>query len=579
MTRWVGRGLGLLVVALVILFPAVRWGAGADQTRDDATITDYAADFIVAKDGRMSVTETLRVNYPVNKHGIFRFFDLRDPNDSRVRLQPTNISVTRDGQAEPFEVLNEGRGRYRNLKIGSASSTVTGDHVYAIRYAIDGVLGPDGDGSQFYWNLVPGGWRMAIDRSRLTVHLPVKPGKVQCALGVGARNGCEAQADDKNGFTVITDRLEPSTPVTVKTALDLAAPEREHSAWPVRLDPVLGTSTIALVLLLALAGLAAWMGQMLASRSREPKPQYPLMYAPPDGLGPAQANYLFTEKVGKHDFVASVMQTAEVGATKLSRNDGGWKITDTEQKDAWDKLDPVTKYAVTTLGVRGKSFTADSSVKAGKKLKSSISGFESETTSWARHNGLMTNAGIGSMGGILVVACFLAALFLALINPFNISVLALIPGLFALFAAELLAPGSRTKRTAAGRELWSRIGGFRRVLATPSAEQRFDFSVRKDLYTAYIPWAVAFGVAEEWAEKYRLETGEEPPTPHYFGSSAGAHTGGTFASAMADDFSSTVDSAISAYEATQASSSSGSSGGGSSFSGGGGGGGGGGGSW
>ena len=98
--------------------------------------------------------------------------------------------------------------------------------------------------------------------------------------------------------------------------------------------------------------------------------------------------------------------------------------------------------------------------------------------------------------------------------------------------------------------------GFRRVLATPSSEDRFDFSGRKELYTAYIPWAVAFGVADQWAEKYRIETGEEPPTPVYFGSGYG-YTGGNFASSMADDFSSTVSSAISAYQATQSSSSSG----------------------
>ena len=113
------------------------------------------------------------------------------------------------------------------------------------------------------------------------------------------------------------------------------------------------------------------------------------------------------------------------------------------------------------------------------------------------------------------------------------------------------------------------------MLATPSGEQRFDFSGRKELYTAYIPWAVAFGVADQWAEKYRLETGEEPPAPHYLGATGG-YAGGSFAASMADDFSSTVSSAISAYEATQSSSS---SGGGGGSSGGGGGGGGGGGSW
>ncbi len=575
MTRWVVRVLGLLILALLVLFPAVRWGGGADQTTDDATITTYVADFIVSEDGRLSATETLTVNLPGIKHGIFRFFDLRDPNDSHVRLRPTNITVTRDGQTEPFEVLSEGRGRYRNVKIGSADTKVNGSHVYVIRYTIDGVLGPDGNGSQFYWNIVPGGWRMPIDQTRLTVHLPSAPGKVRCALGVDATNGCKAVADDENGFTVTTGQLNPNTPVTVKTRLETAAPARDRSVWPVRLDPVLGPSTLVLVAILLLAAFAGWFGHLLSVQTRERHPQFPLMYAPPEGLGPAQASYLFTEKVGTNDFVASILQTAEQGATTLDHTDG-WTITDTGKADGWSKLDPVSAYAATLLGVQGGSFTADTSVSAGKLLKSALSDFDDATKNWARQNKLMVTAGIGSGGGILVVLAFLATLFLAIANPANMSVIALIPGLFALFASELLAPGAGTKRTAAGRDLWSRIGGFRRVLATPSAEQRFDFSGRKELYTAYIPWAVAFGVADQWAEKYRIETGEEPPLPLYAASGYG-YGGGGFASSIADDFSSTVGSAISAYEATQSSSSS--SGGGGGFSGGGGGGGGGGGSW
>jgi uncharacterized membrane protein len=115
------------------------------------------------------------------------------------------------------------------------------------------------------------------------------------------------------------------------------------------------------------------------------------------------------------------------------------------------------------------------------------------------------------------------------------------------------------------------------MLATPSSKQRFDFSGRKELYTAYIPWAVALDCADEWAAKYRVEVGEEPPVPHYFAGAYAGSNAGAFVSSMVSDFDSTVSGAISSYNATQTSSSRG--GGGGGFSGGGGGGGGGGGSW
>ncbi|HEY4419117.1 MAG TPA: hypothetical protein VGN22_06360, partial [Pseudonocardia sp.] len=168
----------------------------------------------------------------------------------------------------------------------------------------------------------------------------------------------------------------------------------------------------------------------------------------------------------------------------------------------------------------------------------------------------------------------LVAGFAALATWFGMSITGLVPGAFALAASPLLAPGAATRRTAKGRELWSRLGGFERMLSTPSSKERFDFSGRQDLYTAYIPWAVAFGCADAWAKKYRTETGAEPPVPAYFGGYyAGAHTG-DYVNSMVHDFSSTVSSSISAYQATQSHSS-----GGGGFSGGGGGGGGGGGSW
>ncbi|MBV9831718.1 MAG: DUF2207 domain-containing protein [Marmoricola sp.] len=576
MKRWLVWLVGLVVLGVLVLIPALTYGSGSGAADTDvARIDDYSAQFTVHRDGVLNATETLKVSYPVPKHGIFRFFDVADPNDDRVRLVPRDVSVTRDGHSEPFQVLREGHGRYRNVKIGSAGVTMDGQHTYVIRYTIDGVLLPRGDSSLFYWNLIPSGWQLPITRSSLVVRLPATAQAVRCAVGVNATTGCVVRGVGTQTLVTGTGALPPHTPVTVQAAMNLPVAARDHKAWPVRYDAVLGPNTAALGIVAVMALLAGALGLLVARRTREREPQYPLMYAPPDGIGPAEARYVYSERVPREAFVASIMQTAEKGATTLTHTDG-WTITDTGHQEAWQQLDPVSAYAVQSLGVPGGSFTADKTVSSGRTLQSALEHFEAATKSWARQNGLLAPAGLGVLGSVLVVGSFALAVFLALKNPFDMSLVDMIPGLFAVLAVETLRPGSSTRRTPAGRELWSRIGGFRRILATDSAEARFDFSGRRELYTAYIPWAVAFGVADRWAAKYHLETGEAPPQPSYFGPYAAGYTTGSLASSMVDDFSSTVDSAISAYQATQSSSS---SGGGGGFSGGGGGGGGGGGSW
>ena len=93
---------------------------------------------------------------------------------------------------------------------------------------------------------------------------------------------------------------------------------------------------------------------------------------------------------------------------------------------------------------------------------------------------------------------------------------------FALGGVGLQQSGVGARRTALGRGIWSRAGGFERLLSTPSSEDRFDFAARKDLFIAFIPYAVAFGVADRWADKYRVATGQEPPIPGWYPYSTGA---------------------------------------------------------
>jgi uncharacterized membrane protein YgcG len=572
-----------VALAVVIVLPAlgIQTDDSAGNGAEDTTITRYDADFQVAANGDLAVTETLAVDFPgVGKHGIFRFFDRHDPTESRVLRTPHDISVTMDGHTEPFEISHRSHGRYVVARIGDPNVTIgLSEHTYVIRYRIDGVLerGTQGAQTQFYWNLIPGGWAQSIRNVHLVVHLPAVPTYARCAVGAGATRGCKVDDKETNTLTIDGRGLAPYTPVTLKAGLPIGTPPAgEALPWPATWEPVLGDSWGGLITVLVLALAAGGAGVVLAGRSFERKPAFPVQYAPPPDVGPAEAAYVVTEKVDQQAFVASMLWAAQQGAVELSRDGDSWTITDKAGPDGWAKLDRATTAVAPLLGGAGGQFTAQrKDVSSGLILQKRIAAFQKETRDWGLSNGFLAKTGLGGFGGIVVIGAAIVAGYVAFTTWFGMSITGLVPGAFALAASPLLAPTAATRRTSKGRDLWSRLGGFERMLSTPSSKQRFDFSGRQDLYTAYIPWAVAFGCANEWAKKYRTETGTEPPVPAYFGGYyAGAHTG-DYVNQMVHDFSSTVSSSISAYQATQSHS----SGGGGGFSGGGGGGGGGGGSW
>jgi len=580
MKRVVVTLAALVAFAVAVLLPLLTTGSGSGDAAETTTITRYDAVFDVDRLGDLAVRETLTVDFPEpGKHGIFRYFDQNDPSASRARREPYDVRVTRDGQPEQVDLSTESHGRYLVARIGRPDVTIgLAQHTYVISYRIDGVLEPGTDGArtQFYWNLVPGGWAQPIRGVHLVVHLPAPATPVQCAVGAGAVSGCTAHGEGTRTLRISGVGLPPYTPLTVRAGLDVPTPPPgKELPWPTSWAPVLGETVAGPLVVLALGAAGLLVGLLLTRGSMERPPPYPLQYAPPDGVGPAGAAYVVHERVDQQAFVASLLWAAERGAVDLRREDDGWTVTDKGGAEGWAKVDPVTAEVAPLVGGPGGSFTAHRrDVTAGQELQSRIHAFESSTRRWGLGNGYLVKAGPGSAGGLLVVVAAGLAFAAALMTWFGMSITGVVFAGFALGASPLLRRGASTRRTTKGRELWSRLGGFERMLSTPSSKQRFDFSGREELYTAYVPWAVAFGCADAWAKKYRTEVGTEPPVPSYFaGYYAGAHTG-DYVSQMVGDFSDTVRSSISAYQATQSHSS-----GGGGFSGGGGGGGGGGGSW
>ena len=138
------------------------------------------------------------------------------------------------------------------------------------------------------------------------------------------------------------------------------------------------------------------------------------------------------------------------------------------------------------------------------------------TKQWAVNDGYLVGVASERRHQVLVLLAGLVGLVLAFVRPGGVSMVAAPAFGLLIGGAGLLTSGVGTRRTTQGRDAWARSAGFRRLLATPSSEVRFDFAAQKDLYLAFIPYAVAFGCADAWAEKYRRAMHEEPPTPDWY---------------------------------------------------------------
>ena len=452
--------------------------------------------------------------------------DIADPH---VRYLPQISSITRDGSPEPYTLSWQQGSRFLVAKIGDADVTLSpGSHTYVITYTIAGAISPfrsptgeftagegqdDGTpGSMFVWDVVARGWEMRMAAATITVTLPSAVERAQCAALNGAP-GCTVRGAGSPTVVITANDLPPRSGIYLRATMAPAAPAQVSVPWPVSLDPWWGTSLWRLLLIVALAGAAALLGALVGRGSEEEAPGFPVMYAPPEGFGPVQTVYLATESVGGKALTASVLHLAERELVALTPTSGDhWQVTGTGTPEQWAQVDPVSQHVGAALGVtaRGSVFQADGSIAAGQVLKSAVGSIGGATTSWSRGAGLTAAAGRERWAQVAVIVSIAIALLLF------VQVRPSITGLpFAAFALVggwyLLRVGVGSRRTPAGRLAWSQSGGFQRLLSTSSAEDRFDYSAHGDLWIAYIPYAVAFDVADAWAAKYRTATGIEPP--------------------------------------------------------------------
>ena len=160
---------------LVLGLTAVLTGIGTTPVIADERIFEFDSVIQVAEDGALTVTETIVVAAEGNRirRGIFRDFPTlyQDRSGRRTQVPFEVLSVTRDGQSEPFHTENLDYGK--RVYIGSSDHFLSpGRYRYQLRYRTDRQLGYFDSHDELYWNVTGNGWAFPIDHATARVRLP-----------------------------------------------------------------------------------------------------------------------------------------------------------------------------------------------------------------------------------------------------------------------------------------------------------------------------------------------------------------------------------------------------------------------
>jgi uncharacterized membrane protein YgcG len=605
--------------------------------RADERILDYHSDIRVYKDSSMIVTETIRVRAEGSKikRGIYRDFPTtyNDKHGNRYVVGFDILDIKRDGKKENYhtEKLSNGIRIY----LGRSSYYLpTGEYTYTIAYRTTRQLGYFEQHDELYWNVTGTGWDFPIDKASATVTLP--PGIDSSTMRSKAYTGAQGTTGAD-----YTDTINADSTVDFATTRQLYAREGLTIVvgWPKgfvhepdmaeRLGYILADNKNLMVLVIGTILLLLYYTMLWHKVGRDPEKSVIIpRFEPPESISPAAARYIMHMGFDDKAFAAAIINMAVKGYLSVTESEGGIlglgskDITLTRESDDKSALTPGEKRVANRL-FPGNAKTIKLKNTNHQKISDAKSKLEKYLDDEYNKVYFLLNIGFLVPGFILsVLTIFVAGisassepgafLFLSLwLSIWSIAVFTLwiqkhffIAMVFTFF--EVMAIGFLTMLTSvwfavgvvtivminlaffylmrapthAGRKVMDRLEGFRMFMAV-AEKDRLNImhppEKTPELFEKYLPYALALGVEQEWAEQFsdvlsQVHDGEQYRPRWYHGRGWYAGNYASFTSGLASGMTSTI---ASASTAPGSSGGGGFSGGGSSGGGGGGGGGGG----
>ncbi len=486
----------LAALGLVWLFLALAGAARAEEI-----FTSYHSDIGLAKDGTLTVTETIRaiVEGDQIKRGIYRDLPLTftDANGRTAKVDFKLVSVERDGNAEPYRTESIKGG----IRIYSGDADVflsRGEHTFRFTYETARQIRFFGDHDELYWNVTGTDWAFPIEEASAAVTLPsgVRAEALDVFTGrYGAtdKNARAVEEGDELMFTT-TRRLQPGEGLTIAIKMPKGSIDRPSASterlWWFR-DNLAIIIAIAGLVIVVLYYSRAWLkvGRDPARGVMVPR------WDAPDGISPALVNYIDNRGFSGEGWTAlsaAALNLAVGGHVVLEDLKNSLVITSTGKAKA-GRLQTGEAALLKAVEDQGGKLVID---KANGKIVQKA-GADFRSAMEREHRGKYYKANtVYVVGGVVLSVLFLLAIFLfGNLDEENIG-LVIVP-VAAAFFVSVFAVGFgksfRRQASLASRIVSVVVLGFIGFVAVSVFSGVFAFLVFEAVSSHQLPLLIAVG--------------------------------------------------------------------------------------
>jgi len=544
-------------------------------------ITNYDTRMEIQPDSSVNVTETITADFTGDPHhGIYRDIPLtlRDSWGTTSKLRITDVSVT-DPQGASVTTQQSRSGGYLHLRMGDADVMVSDARTYVIRYHLQRAVHFYNDHDELYWNAVGTEWVVPINKATCTVtipkDLPVTDLKTKSFTGTYGGTTTAATESIPDGHTakyVMTRPLSPREAMTIVFGWPkgLVAPPTtmQEIGWLLTDNAFLFLPVVFLIGLVML-----WVRTGADPNTGKSEV---VAFDPPDKLTPAELGSLIDERVDMRDISASIIDLAVRGflTIKVTEERGFLSKTHDYTLELTRPYGEVTSDTqLTAFEIKlvqalfgGAQYCVMSTLKNRfythiPKLKESIYG-SLVKRGYFTHSPESVRSSYQGAGIFVLIGSFI---LLWLTQGIAWPLAGASCGIMLIIAARAMP-----RKTVKGKDAFLAAKGFEEYLSR-AERQEIEHQERNNYFEKFLPYAMAFGIADRWARAFE---GLQSTPPDWYHGDTGVFRPTIFVHDMNAATSSWGSDMTSAPRSSGGSGGSGFSGGSSGGGGGGGGGGG-----